>query len=248
SDVSAPALREVHIGQTRAASDGDIGYVGNFGEGVLTFSDTNRLVPEATKVQLFTEDQSPVPVSTHERALPGKHSGDYRITVRPDGELEPGRYTLSVTVTDGALNTSHHEISFNTIGIMIPVENMKIVGDSGRGSKPLGSLHTMFYRGQEPGDYVEYEFSTPPGEYEIWLRYTKYEAYGIFEVSLDGQQVGEPVDAYVNGLEPRGGMTNLGVHTLDDGPHRLHVRITGKNSDSGGYFTGLCDVILRPAQ
>ncbi|MFO7945488.1 MAG: hypothetical protein R6V19_01540 [Armatimonadota bacterium] len=224
-------------------------YVESFEKAVLTFSDANQLLPEATDVQLFTEDQSPMAVSIHGRALDGMHSGDYRLTVRPDDELEPGRYTLSVTVTDGALNTSHHEITFNTVGFMIPVENMKIVDDSGQGSKPLGGdLHTMFYRGQEPGDYVEYEFSTQPGEYEVWLRYTKYDAYGTFQVSLDGQQVGEPVDAYFNGLDPRGGMVNLGVHTLDGGPHCLHIQITGKNAESDGYFTGLCDIILRPAQ
>jgi hypothetical protein len=125
---------------------------------------------------------------------------------------------------------------------------MKVVEDSGRGSKVLHGLDTTFYRSQEAGDYVVYEFDTDPGEYEVFLRYTGYGSYGTYQVSLDGQPIGEPVDAYYNGLDARGGLSNLGTHAISGNKHRIKLDVTGKNDDAANYFIGVCDLILRPTR
>ena len=105
----------------------------------------------------------------------------------------------------------------------------------------------MFYRSQEAGDFVTYEFDPlVTGNCRLLIRYTRYDSYGIFQAHLDDKPIGEPVDMYFAGLEPRGGIADLGAHNLTPGPHTLKLLVTGKNPNAASMFLGICDLILRP--
>ena len=107
----------------------------------------------------------------------------------------------------------------------------------------------MFYRSEEPGDYITYEFVTPDaGEYELSLVYTRYPSYGEFSASLNGGQAGEPVDAYFASLDAGAGRVELGVHTLRAGPNTIRLELTGRNTRADDAFIGVCDLLLRPVE
>jgi hypothetical protein len=85
------------------------------------------------------------------------------------------------------------------------------------------------------------------GVYAISAAFTKAGDYGIVQVTLDGADLGKPIDLY----EPfprviHSGDVLLGTASLDRGAHTLSLTLTGKNPKSTNYLVGMDWVKLTP--
>jgi Protein of unknown function (DUF2961) len=87
----------------------------------------------------------------------------------------------------------------------------------------------LWWIGAKPGDRLELELPVKnAGEYNVSLQLTRARDYGIVQLSLDGQKLGQPVDLYHPEVTPSGALS-LGIRQLSAGAHRLDVEILGAN-------------------
>ncbi|MBQ8586878.1 MAG: DUF2961 domain-containing protein, partial [Oscillospiraceae bacterium] len=77
------------------------------------------------------------------------------------------------------------------------------------------------------------------GYYDITTEYTMAGDYGMFELAIDGNKIGETVDAY--GALGLGTVTTADV-CLTKGPHTLTISCAGKNEASSGYIIGISSI------
>jgi len=164
-------------------------------------------------------------------------------------DLGEGKYALRLSFYDKAANRGEVTISFNTQGLAFPATELAILDDSGKLSKPLGGLDTQFYRAQEVGDFVTYALPIEDeGDYAVSVIATTFSSYGTYQVSIDGSDLGEPVDAYTRELGVGSLKVKLGTLHLRAGTHRLRLTIVGHNAASENYYIGLHSIVLKPVQ
>ena len=97
----------------------------------------------------------------------------------------------------------------------------------------------LISRLQKPADQIELRFTVPEdGRYALAAALTMANDFGIFQLSLDGQPIGEPVDTY-HADGTRHLEQSLGAHDLTAGTHTLTIACTGKNEASRGYLFGI---------
>lgn len=77
-----------------------------------------------------------------------------------------------------------------------------------------------------------------PGTFRLALILTKAPDFGVIQCSLNGQPVGEVIDAYASSVIASGPVL-LGTFPLEAGMHRLKLDNVGKNASSSGYFAGV---------
>jgi WD40 repeat protein len=100
----------------------------------------------------------------------------------------------------------------------------------------------------QQGGYVELEAVCPvAGRYQLAVGFTRADDYGIVQVSLNGQKVGEPFDGFHSAVAPSGKI-ELGVVELTRGAHRVRFTAVGKNARSKNYYMGIDYVELRPVK
>jgi hypothetical protein len=86
------------------------------------------------------------------------------------------------------------------------------------------------------------------GAYRLVLQLTKAPDYGIVQLSLDGQKLGEPIDLYHPDVVPSGALA-LGTRDLKAGEHELTVEIVGANPKAvKAYMFGLDYLKLEKAR
>ncbi|NOY83067.1 MAG: hypothetical protein GXP31_18870 [Kiritimatiellaeota bacterium] len=170
----------------------------------------------------------------------------WRLVCRLPTRLKPADYNLRVTVGDRAFHTTEIPVRFTTRGIVLSFREFDVTASSGRLVKWIGSLDTRFYRARKPGDWVEFGFDVPrSGTWNVRLVFTMHETYGIAKVSIDGQSVGAPVNLYAPGTRKAAGRVDLGAIRLSPGRHRIRFAVSGKAPESGGYYLGLCELVLQ---
>ena len=77
------------------------------------------------------------------------------------------------------------------------------------------------------------------GKYKITTVLTKAGDYGIVQLSLDDQKLGDPIDLYNDGVIPTP-VLDLGTQQLTKGQHKLTVTMIGKNDKAApGYMFGI---------
>ncbi|MCA9249284.1 MAG: hypothetical protein KDA42_19315, partial [Planctomycetales bacterium] len=122
-----------------------------------------------------------------------------------------------------------------------------------QGMKPFPADHwsgesQLWWTGAGPGATLEVQFrlaSASTGDLQLVL--SKARDYGIVQLSLDGQPLGQPVDLYNPEVVTSGVLTFAG-QKLAAGAHRLEVKITGKNDRAvPGYMFGLDYVRFQDA-
>jgi hypothetical protein len=98
----------------------------------------------------------------------------------------------------------------------------------------------LFWRGAKPGDRLELEFNAlQEGGYELIVVLTKARDYGIVQLYLDSQPLGDALDLYSSEVITTGEL-RLGKHKLTAGPHRLTIVIQGANEAAAkSYIVGL---------
>jgi WD40 repeat protein/serine/threonine protein kinase len=97
-------------------------------------------------------------------------------------------------------------------------------------------------------DYVVLEFELAKAArclLEVW--FTRASDYGIVEVSLDGQRVGQLFDGFSSTVVPSGPI-EFGVVDVSAGTHRLRFRAIDKNPQSSSYLMGIDCLRLTPVE
>ena len=85
------------------------------------------------------------------------------------------------------------------------------------------------------------------GRYQLAVGLTRADDFGIVQVSLDGQKVGEPFDGFNRAVVPSGKI-ELGAMELTRGAHRVRFTAVGKNGRSKNYYMGIDYLELRPVK
>jgi hypothetical protein len=148
------------------------------------------------------------------------------------------------------------QVQTRTVKGAIEGERMKVFGKtagnpqgqdlSGFEGQWSGDAHLWWIQAK-PGDKLDLALPVAnAGKYKVIMHFTKAPDYGIAQLQLDGQKLGEPMDFYHASVVPSGEV-NLGVRELSAGEHKLTVEITGANAAAiKGYMFGLDYVRLEP--
>jgi hypothetical protein len=87
----------------------------------------------------------------------------------------------------------------------------------------------LWWTGTKPGDKLDLALPVKKaGEYRLGVQLTKAPDYGIVQLYLDGQKLGNPIDLYHESVTPSG-LLALGTQELTVGDHKLTVEIVGAN-------------------
>jgi hypothetical protein len=104
----------------------------------------------------------------------------------------------------------------------------------------------IWWRDAEPGDTLTLAFKTEQGgSYRLKAALTKAIDYGIVQLSLDGKELGEPLDLINDGVITH--VYDLGVHDLPAGRHTFAAKITGSNPKAiKRHMFGVDYLLLEP--
>jgi len=154
------------------------------------------------------------------------------------------------------------------VGYWVPVESFKISGVlegenlrvisktagnpqvqdlTGFGARQWSNDQHLWWTDAKPGDKLELAVPvSKTATYNLILQLTKAPDYGIVQLYLDGQKLGEPIDLYNPSVIPSGPLP-MGSHELASGEHKLGVEILGANPKAiTNYMFGLDYVKLEP--
>jgi hypothetical protein len=113
-----------------------------------------------------------------------------------------------------------------------------------------GNKHLIWANGKQ-GQSIAIEFAVADAaQYAITLRMTKARDYGVFQLYLDGEKLGQPIDLFSPNVEPADPIT-FDARPLANGMHTLRVEAIGTNSDVdlphrvGIYLFGLDYLVLN---
>ncbi len=107
----------------------------------------------------------------------------------------------------------------------------------------------LWWTGAKPGDTLDLAVPVAEaGQYRIKVRLTKACDYGIVQLRLDSQPLGEPIDLYGKVATPTDAL-EMGVRELSKGEHVLRVEIKGANEQAKkSYMFGLDYILLEPVE
>jgi hypothetical protein len=99
----------------------------------------------------------------------------------------------------------------------------------------------------KPGDKLDLALPVSrTAKYNVAMQLTKAPDYGIVQLYLDGQKLGDPIDLYHPSVIPTGALA-MGACDLTAGEHKLTVEIMGANDKAiKNYMFGLDYVKLEP--
>lgn len=164
----------------------------------------------------------------------------------------------------------YHPVPLNQrVGYWTPLENFKVKsaleGESLKvlsktGGEPQEQDLTAFagqwsndahlwWINAKPGDRLELALPVArAGNYNLGMQLTKAPDYGIVQLYLDGEKLGEAIDLFHPSVIPTG-VLPMGVHRLAAGQHKLAVEILGANEKAvKNYMFGLDYVKLDTAK
>lgn len=106
----------------------------------------------------------------------------------------------------------------------------------------------LWWTGAKPGDTLELALPVmTTGLHRLKMQLTKAVNYGIVQLYLNGEKLGEPIDLYNNGVIATGAL-DMGIHELTRGGHILKIEIVGTNPNAvKSYMFGLDYVLLENA-
>ncbi|MGD9495474.1 MAG: heparinase II/III family protein [Armatimonadota bacterium] len=246
TDTRPPVVETVRVDGDRVepAAEIDLGYLPDPRVIVLDLRDAANAI---TAASINARLEGAVGGSVKATVFPRENARSVRVLLRLR-DLVQDRHTLRVGFSDRIGNSGELTLRFNTRGEVYAATRLPVIEDSGKLSKPLGgTLTTQFYRAEEPGDFVTYSFEVPrEGRYDVTMVATGSSSYGIWQVSIDGEPIGEPIDAYRSTTEGAGIEHRLGEIDLRAGTHSLRLEVVGHNESSQGYFIGWDSLVLRP--
>ena len=106
----------------------------------------------------------------------------------------------------------------------------------------------LWWTGANRGDELQLTVDVKnSGKQKLVVGMTKAIDYGIVQFSIDGKDVGQPVDLFNDGVV-HSGMIEIGTVDLTAGEHTLGVKIVGKNEKSTNYLFGMDKFEFAPAE
>lgn len=140
-------------------------------------------------------------------------------------------------------------------------ETMKIVGKTGGNavSQPMGGFTKdrwsgndhLWWTGAGPGGRLELELPVAAdGNYNVELVFCMARDYGIVQLLLDGEPLGEPIDCFNDPDVITTGVLTFGPRQIAKGNHKLGFQIIGANPKAvKGYMVGIDYVrLVAPAK
>jgi hypothetical protein len=97
----------------------------------------------------------------------------------------------------------------------------------------------LWWTGGRPGDQLEFDLPEKSGTVDVEIVMTCAKDYGVFQLSLDGQPLGPPIDLYHPDVVTTGVLTFSKIK-LKAGTHKLTAQIVGANPKAQkGYMFAL---------
>ena len=105
----------------------------------------------------------------------------------------------------------------------------------------------MWWINGKPGDTLTLEFPVAEsGTYDMELVLTRAVDYGMFQLLLDGKEIGSPIDLYDKEVITSGVLT-IPIGKIESGKHQLTAKIIGANPKAiKRYMFGLDYIRLTP--
>ena len=85
-----------------------------------------------------------------------------------------------------------------------------------------------------------------PGRYEIIGDFVLAYVYGVVRVLFDDRQIGEPFDAWCEGVDADGWPVSFGEVDITPGEHTVTVEIVGQNERATNNMISVKRWLLRP--
>ncbi len=151
----------------------------------------------------------------------------------PVGERKGYWGPIEIFKVKGALEGEGIKVLAKTGGNAAPQDM------SGYGEQWSGESH-LWWTDAKPGDTLDLAVPVEKaGKYRLKIALTKAIDYGIVQLYLDEEKLGEPIDLFNNGVVPTGAL-DMGVREFYSGPHVLRVEIVGTNEKAvKKYMFGL---------
>jgi hypothetical protein len=108
--------------------------------------------------------------------------------------------------------------------------------------------HLWWTEGQEGGILEVIVPVEERGRYRVTLGLTKSWDYGIHQVMVNGEDVGEPLDLWAEQITPL--KVELGAFEVEAGEHTIGLRCVGTNPNAKpvNYMAGIDYILLEPAK
>jgi hypothetical protein len=129
-----------------------------------------------------------------------------------------------------------------------PAQPFQSQNMSGYAENTWSNDHQLLWYADNVGEKLSLELpAQKPGKYHLFVRYTQGVNYGIFQASLNGTDLGAPVDLFAPKVTAMDKI-DLGVVTLTGDAPVFTVTVTGKNETSLGYHFGVDYFQFVPAR
>ena len=106
----------------------------------------------------------------------------------------------------------------------------------------------VFLNATNVGNYIAFTVNVPKaGTYDVHVSSANYVTRGIWQLSVDGVNLGAPQDGYSN--VSGGSLTDLNIGAVNiktAGNHTFTFTVTGKNPSATSYVISLDDLTLKP--
>ncbi|MFP3903065.1 MAG: hypothetical protein ACLFWB_02365 [Armatimonadota bacterium] len=179
-------------------------------------------------------------------------SGDYFFVLDEMQAIEPGEYSfvlgwrsLGSPELSGGLFSSRQDGPARDGAVVLDGRSIA-AGASTEMDTPFAysaDWGGVFVHSDEIGDYFDVSVEVAEaGNYDLHLQTSDVGARGIVQVSVDGEDIGEPVDMYAEELTFSN--HDLGTLSLDGGTHRVRFTVTGQNDSATGYMMGIRSITL----
>lgn len=120
--------------------------------------------------------------------------------------------------------------------------SLEAQGDSGWG---LSNGRQLFWRGGEVGATLDVILPiSEAGTYDLALALAHAPDYGIYQVSLNGQNIGVPVNAYATDVVIRSAIFSAVPFKAGDNTLRFTITGADPKADAGSWFLGLDTVSI----
>lgn len=216
ADTEAGIGRQVSVFDINGDALPDIVVGGMKGAHVLTHK--KSLVDQATwkKAQPQVYQGGPPPSTKGALALRGAKAPILANTGRVAGALEGESLPHSASAGEAR-----------------PQPMAKFNGDRWSGDSQL------WWTGGRPGDHLDFDLPAKSGTVDVEIVMTCAKDYGVFQLALDGQPLGAPIDLYNPDVVTTGVLAFPKIK-LKPGKHKLTVQIVGSNPKAvKGYMFAL---------
>jgi hypothetical protein len=108
----------------------------------------------------------------------------------------------------------------------------------------------LWWTGGQTGDKLVVEFEvSKEGRFDVQAVMTKARDYGIVQLTLDDELLGEAIDLFNTPDVVTTGLVALGNRELTAGKHQLTIEIKGKHPEAApGFMFGLDFLLLKQVQ